>query len=174
MQTELIAIYTYIYIFIYIYIYIYTYIYIYINAYLYVSSPPTRDSPSNLQFASKLYCGSLSSFHCPPPSPHLQCPPCCNKVARPLRNIRPPPPPTHPLYTIHHTILVMAISCKSQTRTRRYKNLGSTLRVNNIHISSHQLCLHIYTIYIYVLGLTRNSPERGRRGHIKIYMIYMQ
>ena len=59
------------------------------------------------------------------PSPNLQRLPYCNTIARPLRNIRPiailsrahcaiyAPPPTLPLYAIHHTLLVMAISlCK--------------------------------------------------------------
>jgi len=36
---------------------------------------------------SKLYCGRLQSFDCPP---HLQRLPCCNSIACPLRNIRPP------------------------------------------------------------------------------------
>jgi len=46
-----------------------------------------------------------------PPS-HLQSLPSFNTVARSLRNIRPPTDP--PFYAIHHTILVMAISCKGQ------------------------------------------------------------
>ena len=47
------------------------------------------------------------------PSSHLQSPPYCITIARPLRNIR--PPPTLLLYAIHHTRLVMAISCKGET-----------------------------------------------------------
>jgi len=49
------------------------------------------------------------------PPPHLQSLPYCNNIAGPLRNIRPPHRP--PLYyAIHHTILVMAISCEEQPR----------------------------------------------------------
>jgi len=47
-----------------------------------------------------------------PPS-HLQSLPYCNTIARPLRNIR-PTPATLLLYAIHHTLLVMAISCEGQ------------------------------------------------------------
>jgi len=61
-------------------------------------------------FTSKLYCGSQSSFYCPP---QLRSLPYCNTIARLLRNKR-PPPPTPPVYSIHHTILVMAIYCKGQ------------------------------------------------------------
>jgi len=61
-------------------------------------------------FTSKLYCGSQSSFYC---HPQLQRLPCYNIIARPLRNIR--PPPTEPPFdAIHHTPLVMVISCKGQ------------------------------------------------------------
>jgi len=45
-------------------------------------------------------------------TPPLQSLPYCNTNARPLRNIRPPTDP--PFYAIHHTILVMTISCKGQ------------------------------------------------------------
>ena len=38
-------------------------------------------------FTLKLYCGSQSSFHCPP---LLQSLPYCNTIARPMRNIRSP------------------------------------------------------------------------------------
>jgi len=47
---------------------------------------------------------------------HLQSLPCCNTIARPLRYIY--APPTDPsFYAVHHTILVMAISCKGQERS---------------------------------------------------------
>jgi len=61
-------------------------------------------------FTSKLYCGSQSSFDC---HPQLQSLPYCNIIARPLRNIR-PPPPSPPSHAIPYAILVMAISCKGQ------------------------------------------------------------
>jgi len=59
-------------------------------------------------FTSKLYCGSPSAFCCPPPPAKptlLQY--ACTTIAQYT-----PPPPTPPLYAIHHTMLVMAISCK--------------------------------------------------------------
>jgi len=48
--------------------------------------------------------------------PYLHCPHYCNIVARLLRNVRPPPNPFCMAY-IHHTILVMVISCKGQALT---------------------------------------------------------
>jgi len=42
---------------------------------------------------------------------NLQSLPYCNTIARPLRNIRPPPPTPHPPFdAMHHTILVVAIA----------------------------------------------------------------
>ena len=43
---------------------------------------------------------------------HLSLRYCCTN-ARPLRNIRPPTDPH--LYAIHHTLLLMAISCDADT-----------------------------------------------------------
>jgi len=43
---------------------------------------------------------------------HLHCPPWCNTIARLLASIR--PPPTYRAYALHHTILVITISCKGQ------------------------------------------------------------
>jgi len=45
--------------------------------------------------------------------PHMQSLPYCNTIVRLLRKIR-PPPPTPPFYAIHHTMLVMAMSCKGR------------------------------------------------------------
>jgi len=59
-------------------------------------------------FTSRLLCTNQSSFHCPPPNMH--CPYYCNTSVRLSRNIR--PTRTFLLYAIHHTILVMAISCE--------------------------------------------------------------
>jgi len=56
------------------------------------------------------------------PLPHLQSLPYCNAIARPLRNGRPPHRPP-PFYVTHHTILVIAISCKGQ-----YSSSTSTQR----------------------------------------------
>jgi len=67
-------------------------------------------------FTSELYCESQLSFYCPL---HLQSLPYCNTIARVLCNIR-PPPPNPPVYAMHHTILVMAISCKGQGECNRY------------------------------------------------------
>jgi len=47
------------------------------------------------------------------PPARLHCPHCFNINARLLGNI-PPPPPTPVVYDIHHTILVITISCKGQ------------------------------------------------------------
>jgi len=116
---------------------IYVYVYTYIDTYIHTNNTPihsmdisTRDRPVQCQgvrpvyagseselslykmlfYFLKLYCGSQSSFYCPPP----QCK--TYPVAMPLHGYcaiyAPPPPP--PVYAIHHTILVMAISCKGQ------------------------------------------------------------
>jgi len=61
-------------------------------------------------FTSKLNCGSQSSLYCPPTCkayPILQY--YCTTIAQ-----HTPPPTDAPLYAIHHTILVIAISCKGQ------------------------------------------------------------
>ena len=64
---------------------------------------------------SKLYCGSQSPWHCPPPT--------CK--AYPIAILLHDhcamyvPPPTLLSYAMDHTILVMAISCKGQFATRR-------------------------------------------------------
>ena len=61
-------------------------------------------------FISKLYCGSLSSFYCPPPTRNAY------PVAILLHDhcAMYGSPPTLTFYAIHHTPLVMAISCKGQ------------------------------------------------------------
>jgi len=71
--------------------------------------PPPSLAFTRYCFTSKLYCGSQSSFYCPL---HMQSLPYCITVAQPLRNIHPPTDP--PLYGMHHTLLVMAISCEGQ------------------------------------------------------------
>jgi len=81
-------------------------------------------------FTSKLYCGSRSSFNCPAPT--------CN--AYPIAILLDAhcaihaPPPTLRAYAMHHTILVMAISCKGQTfpvstATTRLSNANTSFRV---------------------------------------------
>jgi len=67
--------------------------------------------------------------------PHLQSLPYCNNIARPFRNIRPPPTPR--LYAIHHTVLAMAISFKGQLVFRRGTPPVSCL-------FSH-LCIYLFT-----------------------------
>jgi len=63
-------------------------------------------------FTSRLLCTNQSSWYCPPTCTSNT----DNTIARPLRDIR-RPPPTPPLYAIHNTtILAMAISCKGQQR----------------------------------------------------------
>jgi len=93
------------------------------------SRPPPPDLAfTRYCFTSTLYCVSQSSISCPP---HLQSLPYCNTIARPLRNTR-PPPPTHYFYSVHHTVLVMAISCKGQHQTREQSSTAAahTLRVH--------------------------------------------
>jgi len=60
-------------------------------------------------FTPKLSCTSQSFLYCPF---HLHCPDYCNTIARLMRNIQPPPDPL--VYAVHHTTLVVAISCKGQ------------------------------------------------------------
>ena len=44
---------------------------------------------------------------------HLQCPQYCNAIARLAQYTTPPPTPL--LYAIHHTILIVATSCKDES-----------------------------------------------------------
>jgi len=60
-------------------------------------------------FTLRLTCTNQSSFYSPP---HPHCPHYCTTSTRLLRNTRPPFDPL--VYAIHHTMLVMAISCKGQ------------------------------------------------------------
>jgi len=60
-------------------------------------------------FTSRLLCTINHPFIAPS---HLHCLHYCNTVVRLLRNIRRPPDP--PFVALHHTILVVAISCKGQ------------------------------------------------------------
>jgi len=64
-------------------------------------------------FTSKLYCGSQSSIY-PPPHTHKAYP-----IVILLHNYCATyaPPLTPSVYAIHHTILVIAISCKGQDQT---------------------------------------------------------
>jgi len=111
-----------------IYIYIYVYIYVYIPPLRPVVTQPRlprapclcwrrrrrRRAPNwPLQdivllrgFCARINHPFIATFH-------LHCPHYCNTIAPLLRNIRRPPDPL--VYAIHHTILVMAISCKGQT-----------------------------------------------------------
>ena len=69
-------------------------------------------------FTSKLYCGSPSSFYCPPQPAKPTLPQhFCTPIARYTT-----PRPTPPLYAIHHTLLVMAIWCKGQGAARGRPN----------------------------------------------------
>jgi len=67
-------------------------------------------------FTSKLYCGSLSPVYCPPPPsnayPIAKLPYAYCAIYA--------PPSTLPLYAIHHTILVMTVSCKGQNLAGQY------------------------------------------------------
>jgi len=60
-------------------------------------------------FPSKLYCGSQSSFYCPPP---LAKPTLLHFSCTTIAQHTPPPADPSFIYAIHHTILAMAISCK--------------------------------------------------------------
>jgi len=92
-------------------------------------------------FTSKLYCGSQSSVH-PPPT--------CNTypIAILLHGHCAiyAPPPTPPVYATHHTILVMAISCKGQ---------GTPLALTHVESSS---------LGWTPLALTQSSPREGANG----------
>jgi len=73
-------------------------------------SVPRRLAFTRYCFTSKLYCVSQSSFHCPqPPANPTLLQYCCTTIAQYTPHHRPPP-----LYATHHTISVMAISCKGQ------------------------------------------------------------
>jgi len=111
-------------------------------------------------FTSKLYCGSQSSFHRPP---HLQSLPYCNTIARPLHNMRPPTDP--PFYAIHHTILVMAVSCKGQTPPYVAR---TTLAMDRALPHRHGCAPNTQLRKRHEprsVGLTRNAPEEKTSAH---------
>jgi len=65
-------------------------------------------------FASKLYCERPSSFYChPPPAKPTLLQYYCTTIARYT-----PLPTSPPVYAIHRTVLVMAISCNGQVVVR--------------------------------------------------------
>ena len=70
-------------------------------------------------FTSSRVCTHQSSF----PPARLHCPHCCNTIARLLGSVRTFPTPL--LYVIHHTILLMTISCLGQAPPRRLLYKGS-------------------------------------------------
>jgi len=76
------------------------------------------------------------------PPPHLHSLRYCNTIARPLRNIRPPSTPNG--YAIHHTILVMAISCKGQAGTHIHRAAQRSARLQRHTI-------YIRTAYFYFI-----------------------
>jgi len=101
-----------------------------------------------------LYTNKFSSYH-------LHCWNYCNTIARLLRKIR-RPPPTPFVYAIHHTILVMAISCKGQAASEQ----SETRRRNWVGLSSR--AVHLYTkgseqamglgCWVVSCGVAKGSP----------------
>jgi len=101
-------------------------------------------------FTLKLYCESLSFFCCPPQTAN----------AYPIAILLHThcaiytPPPTLPLNAIHHTILVMAISCKGQGTAR-----GCVPRRGRI--------TSIINRYIHIVKTRRWECDRsGSRTHV--------
>jgi len=116
-------------------------IYLSIHLSIYLSSYPSIHLAfTRYCFTLKLYCGSPSSFYCPP---HLQSLPFCITIARPLRKIR---PPTDPSFVYQrHTILVMAIPCKGQP------SIHPSIGLTSCHILSLSIYLMIYlSIYVFI------------------------
>jgi len=113
-------------------------------------------------FTSKLYWGSQSSCHCPP---LLQSLPYCNTIARPMRNIR-PPIDLPPFNAMHHTILVMAISCKGQVARCRVTTKRRRRRRCDNSISTRQGGGGVINISVIVSLMSIRGPEwqGGERG----------
>ena len=98
-------------------LYIYAFYFVFRISYLETSSLAAARSPSSsrlslykILFHFKAVLWSISSFYCYPPA--------CNAyniaILSHAHCTIHVPPPTLPLYAIHHTILMMAISCKGQ------------------------------------------------------------
>ena len=66
------------------------------------------------------------------------------------------PPPTPPLYAIHYTILVLAISCKGQTGRRAGRR--KPWRVGIYKLAFTRYCHHLYCM---VYGINREGRWRG-------------
>jgi len=85
------------------------------------SSPSQGLASTRYFFTPKLYCGSPSSFYCPPwPANPTLLQYYCTTIAQ----YTPPPAPTPPSYAIQHTILVLAISCKGQPKVQNKESRG--------------------------------------------------
>ena len=84
-------------------------------------------------FTSKLLCTNQSSFNCPlPPALPALLQYVCTSIAQYMT-----PPPPFPVYTIHHIILVIAISCKGQAAPHSSMSVfGFTrIRLTRVHTS---------------------------------------
>jgi len=88
------------------------------------STRPSQVSLYNTLFYFERFSVVDDPFIAPPHPTQGQ--PYCNTIARPLRNIRPPPtdPPFHDL---HRTILVMALSLKAMSQVTDYRCLSLCL-----------------------------------------------
>jgi len=129
-------------------------------------------------FTSKVYCGRQSSFYpprSPPPKPTLlqyYCTPNAQYTT---------PSPTPCLYGIHHTILVMAISCKGQAlrRSRRGNPAQEVIVCICIYLAIYlPICLSIYIKLEPTLLQPALRRSRRRTGgdciHPSIYLsIYL-
>ena len=136
--------------------YIYTYLYIYIHIYIYIgltqrgiegeelgrrryrevllrvvvgadphAAALTRLSLYKILFHLKAVLWSISSFYCYPPA--------CNAyniaILLHAHCTIYVPPPILPLYAIHHTILMMAISCKGQYSAQSARSLPTGIHL---------------------------------------------
>jgi len=96
-------------------------------------------------FTPRPMCTNQSSSIAPP---HPHCPHYCTTMHDYCAIYDPPPTPL--LYAIHHTILVMAISCESQITHRSYSSTTSALRPLAAAASAY-MYIYIYTqIHIHI------------------------
>jgi len=83
-----------------------------VNEYL-VKATPLQVSIYKIWFPFKALLWESIILILPPPPPTK--PTLLHYYCTTIAQYTPPPPPTIPFHAIHHTILVMAISCKGQS-----------------------------------------------------------
>jgi len=117
-------------------------------------------------FTLKPYCGSQSSFYCPPP---LQTLPYCNTIAPPLPNIRPPlRPPFSKPDTIQYWSCQYRVKANPQVDDSDHFSVVSS---EGKYSAASYMYIYVY-IYTYVCVHTYVHIYIHTYIHIYIYFFF--